>query len=562
MKNYSIILFLLSLSITFGSCSDFLDMKPNGVLGQDDVTGKEQVDKLVIAAYSILGNDHYDAPMNLWPFGNVRSDDAYKGGRDEADIQDYHFYEISNNILPTFGIPDATWFNFYMCISRANTALRALAEMPEEDFPMKKVRMAECRFLRAHSYFLLKIMYKYIPYIDETLPVEEYKNVSNVALSNDELWTKIAEDFKAAYDDLPEVQPEVGRANRYAAAAYLAKTYLYKGFRQDEKHNVTGIDADDMRQVVEYTGKVIGSPFRLEPDFANNFLPGSYENGPESLFAIQHSTGDGTLYGRLNFSDVLNVPMTIPGACDFQKPSQNLVNAFKTENGLPMFNTYNNSDFNASADKADPRLFHTVALEGYPYKYDYRTFGADWSRNPGVYGYYSSLKENVNPDDPSSVLIDPFRGNSKNKIVIRYADVLLMRAEALIELNRESEALPLINEVRMRAKNSMAKIPYAAEVADIALYEEGVNCTWTNSFARNAVRWERRLELAMECQRFFDLVRWGIADQVMNTYYKTESTKRAYYENAYFDKNKEEYVPIPQQQINFSKGVYKQNNNY
>lgn len=560
MKNYLFILLATVLSLS--SCSDFLDIKPNGVLGEDDVTGTDQVDKLVIAAYSVLGNDHYDAPMNLWPFGNVRSDDAYKGGRDEADIQDYHFYEVSNNILTTFGIPDATWFNFYIAISRANTALRVLNTVTEEEFPMKNVRMAECRFLRGHSYFQLKVMFKYIPYIDETVPVEDYKNISNVALSNDELWAKIAEDFKFAYDNLPEAQQEVGRANKYAAAAYLAKTYLYKGFRQDEEHNMIGVDAEDMKQVVEYTGKVIGSQFHLEPDFANNFLPGSYENGPESLFAIQHSTGDGTLYGRLNFSDVLNVPMTIPGACDFQKPSQNLVNAFKTENGLPMFNTYNSSDFDPASGKADPRLFHTVAMVGYPYKYDYRVFGTDWSRNPGVYGYYSSLKENVNPDDPSSVLIDPFRGNSKNKIVIRYADVLLMRAEALVELNREKEALPLINEVRQRAKDSMSKITYVGDVANIDLYQDGVNCTWTNTFARNAVRWERRLELAMECQRFFDLVRWGIADQVMNTYYKEESTKRAYYESANFDKNKEEYIPIPQQQLNFSKGVYKQNNNY
>lgn len=560
MKNYLFILLATVLSLS--SCSDFLDIKPNGVLGEDDVTGTDQVDKLVIAAYSVLGNDHYDAPMNLWPFGNVRSDDAYKGGRDEADIQDYNFYEVSNNILTTFGIPDATWFNFYIAISRANTALRVLNTVTEEEFPMKNVRMAECRFLRGHSYFQLKVMFKYIPYIDETVPVEDYKNISNVALSNDELWAKIAEDFKFAYDNLPEAQQEVGRANKYAAAAYLAKTYLYKGFRQDEEHNMIGVDAEDMKQVVEYTGKVIGSQFHLEPDFANNFLPGSYENGPESLFAIQHSTGDGTLYGRLNFSDVLNVPMTIPGACDFQKPSQNLVNAFKTENGLPMFNTYNSSDFDPASGKADPRLFHTVAMVGYPYKYDYRVFGTDWSRNPGVYGYYSSLKENVNPDDPSSVLIDPFRGNSKNKIVIRYADVLLMRAEALVELNRENEALSLINEVRQRAKDSMSKITYVGDVADIALYQDGVNCTWTNTFARNAVRWERRLELAMECQRFFDLVRWGIADQVMNTYYKEESTKRAYYESANFDKNKEEYIPIPQQQLNFSKGVYKQNNNY
>lgn len=143
----------------------------------------------------------------------------------------------------------------------------------------------------------------------------------------------------------------------------------------------------------------------------------------------------------------------------FSKPSQNLVNTFKTKNGLPDFNSYNLADYDASTDNADPRLYHTVAMVGYPYKYDLgNIFETGHNRNPGVYGYYSSLKENVKVGDESSVLIDPFRANTKNRIIIRYADVLLMRAEALIELNREGEALPLINEIRMRAKSSIALI--------------------------------------------------------------------------------------------------------
>jgi len=375
------------------------------------------------------------------------------------------------------------------------------------------------------------VLFKSIPYIDETVAIEDYGTISNIALSNDELWQKIADDFKAAYDNLPESQgTDVGRANKYSAAAYLAKTYLYKAYRQDEKHNVTEINAEDLKQVLTFSNEVMSSDYGLEDDFAYNFLPGSYENGKESLFAIQHSTDDGTLYGRLNFSDALNVPMKFSGSCDFQKPSQNLVNAYKTVNGLPEFSDYNKADYNANTDKVDPRLYHTVALPGVPYKYDKKNiFDESWTRNKAVYGLYSSLKENVALNDPSSVLIDPFRANTKNKIVIRYADVVLMRAEALIELDREKEALPLINEIRERAK---------------------------------ALRWERRLELAMESQRFFDLVRWGIADSVINTFYKEEAPKRTYYEDAHFEKNRAEYVPIPQQQINFSKQVYKQNYGY
>ena len=554
---------LAACSFLFAGCSDFLDMNPNGILDEESVSGVEQLDKLVISAYSMLGNDHYDIPFNLWPYGNVRSDDAYKGGRDESDIQDFHFYETSSNITANFGEPDGLWYNCYIAMSRANNALRSLNNVSEQDFPNKKIRIGECRFIRGHFYFLLKVLFKSIPYIDETVAIEDYGTISNIALSNDELWQKIADDFKAAYDNLPESQgTDVGRANKYSAAAYLAKTYLYKAYRQDEKHNVTEINAEDLKQVLTFSNEVMSSDYGLEDDFAYNFLPGSYENGKESLFAIQHSTDDGTLYGRLNFSDALNVPMKFSGSCDFQKPSQNLVNAYKTVNGLPEFSDYNKADYNANTDKVDPRLYHTVALPGVPYKYDKKNiFDESWTRNKAVYGLYSSLKENVALNDPSSVLIDPFRANTKNKIVIRYADVVLMRAEALIELDREKEALPLINEIRERAKKSTGLIDYA-ENMDIALYVDNVNCNWTKPYAREALRWERRLELAMESQRFFDLVRWGIADSVINTFYKEEAPKRTYYEDAHFEKNRAEYVPIPQQQINFSKQVYKQNYGY
>ncbi|MGQ1890082.1 RagB/SusD family nutrient uptake outer membrane protein [Thermophagus sp. OGC60D27] len=560
MKKNIIVLsfFLMLLGV---SCEDFLDKKPNAILSQDDIMGPEQIDKLVIAAYSMLGNDHYTEPMSLWPYGNVRSDDAYKGGRDEADIQDFHFFEISENINPAFAEPDALWYNLYVGISRANAALEALNSISEEDFEEKNARMGEMRFIRGHFYFMLKILFKNIPYIDETVPEEEYGTISNVALSNDELWEKIAQDFKFAYDHLPEEQEDVGRANKHAAAAYLAKVRLYQAFEQGENHAVMGINSDYLEDVLNYTEVVMGSQYHLEEDFSFNFLPGDFENGPEAIFSVQYSHDDGTLYGRLNFGDVLAVPQGL-GCCDFHKPSQNLVNAFKTEKGLPMFQSYNDAMYNDESDKVDPRLFHTVAIPGYPFKYnqDY-IYNESWNRNPGVYGVYASLKENVDPSCDCFVNIDPFYGNSKNRIVLRYADVLLMRAEALIELNRENEALPLINQIRERAKNSTLLIPYATNT-EVALYEPGVNCEWTNSFAREALRWERRLEFAMEGSRFFDLVRWGIADEVLNEFYNEEKDVAPYYQDAKFDKNKDEYLPIPEQQINFSRGLYEQNINY
>ena len=563
MKKIAYITAILMLMIS-SSCSDFLENEPRGVLSEADIVTPETIEGFMNAAYAQLGNDHYDSPYSLWPFGNVRSDDAYKGGSGTNDIQDFHFYEVSNNIRPDFGELDSFWYISYVGVSRANKALRALEQISEADYPLKKTRMAEMRFLRGHFYFMLKIMFRDVPYITEDIPVENYNTISNRELSNEELWEKIAQDFKAAAADLPESQAQVGRASKKAAYAYLAKTRLYQAYTQNDSYAVTGINQQHLKEVIEATDMVIGKA-NLEGDFANNFLPGSFENGTESVFSIQFSDNDGTLYGRLNFSDVLSTPQGL-GCCDFHKPSQNLVNAFKTgANGLPEFDSYNNQDFdykNIDANTVDPRLYHTVAMPGLPYKYDPEFLYVEaWVRSPGTYGYFASLKENVAPNCSCVVNIDPFYGNSKNRIQIRYADVLLMRAEALIELGRQAEALPLINDIRNRAAQSTGRLTYVSNF-NISPYVDGVNCAWSQDYARKALRWERRLELAMEGSRFFDLVRWGVTSEVMNQYYAKEKTKRTYYQDANFDAQKEEYCPIPLKQINFSQGLYKQNTGY
>lgn len=555
-KYISIIFFVIFLSF---SCSDFLDEKPKGILTPDEV--KEAYEGALIAAYSALGNDHYDTPLSLWPYGTVRSDDAYKGGSGEQDISVFHFFEVSNNITTEFGEVDKLWYQCYVAISRANSAIKTINSA--EDFDEKNAKIAEARFLRGHFYFLLKILFKYVPYVDETIPVEDYGTISNTVLTNDDLWQKIADDFQFATDNLPAQQSERGRADKYAAAAYLAKTYLYKAYRQDNKdsNEVTSVSSDDLQKVIQYTDLLMTSPYGLEEDFGFNFLPGSYENGVESVFAVQYSSEDGTKFGRVNFSDLLSVPMKL-GCCDFLKPSQTLVNAFRTKNGLPAFDDYNTNQ-SGYADQNDPRLFHTVALPGLPYKYnEERIYEEDWNRSPNTYGVYASLKENVDPDCDCFIEMVPFYANTKNRILIRYADVLLMRAEALIELQRSQEALPLINAVRERAKGSVGLIYYTSEKVNIATYQNGVNCVWSEDFARQALRWERRLELAMENGRFFDLVRWGVAHEVMNNYYNVEKTRRFYYSGAQFSKNKHEYLPIPEQQIKFSKYLYEQNIGY
>ncbi len=559
---------MFSFALLNFCCNRKLDVYPIGVLSEEQIARAENIDKMVTAAYSTLGNGDINVSFSLWQFGDVLSDDAYKGGRAEDDGADLHNMEVFVNTMPTFFQLNDHWREAYIGINRANAALQLLSNMSETEFPLKKNRQGEARFLRGVYYFAVKLIYRNIPYVDENVAAEDIPNLSNREFTNDQLWDKIAADFQFAAENLPATQSQKGRATQAAAYGYLAKARLYQAYTQDDNYNITGINTALMQEVVNAADKVIASSFRLEDDFANNFLPGAFENGPESLFAIQFSQSDGTRLGRLNYGDALNVPQGL-GCCDFHKPSQNLVNAFKTDvNGLPLLDNFNQQDLDLSVNTVDPRLGHTVAIPGHGWKYEpkKRIFQASWSRNPGVYGTYASLKENVSPDCTCFVGTPPFFPNSKNKIILRYADVLLMKAEALVELGRHDEALPIINQLRTRAAQSATLLIDANDNPNanysISTYQPGINITWTQEVARKAVRFERRLEMAMESSRFFDLVRWGIAEPTLNTYFATEKIKRSFLNNARFEMNKNEYLPIPQGQMNLSRGNYIQNKGY
>jgi hypothetical protein len=574
MKFIKTSLLALSLSSLSVACHDreFLNVDPTGALGDAQLNTPENIDKQVIAAYSQLGNDIYYVPYtSMWPYGNVRGGDAYKGGGGTADVDAFHFYETFTFNRVDISNTDEFWYRMYLSISRCNDALRRLNSVDAAAMPNKAVRQGEVRFLRGHFYFLLKEMFKYVPYIDENLPTDQYPTVSNVALSNDALWSKIADDFRAAVASLPAAQPEIGRANKSAAQAYLAKTLLYQAYTQDDNNAVTGIDAGKLAEVNSLCDQVIASgKYALHSDFATNFLTEG-DNGVESVFAIQFSRNDGTPKGRTDRGNELNYPMNPDyGCCSFHQPSQNLINAFKTDaNGLPRFTDFNTSgdlvtasDFLATT--VDPRVDHTVAVVGHPFKYSPTfVFDNSWVRVPQVYGLNLSMKESVLPTDPSFQKTPPFMSSSKNWAVIRYADVLLWKAEALIELNRSADALPLINQIRQRAMNSTGRLKQASG-APTSNYKIGLYPTagFTQSYAREALRFERRMEFAMEGCRFFDLVRWGISAPYMNAYFAKEKTLRQYLSTAVFTAGRDEYMPIPINQINFSKGLYKQNHGW
>lgn len=573
MKTY-INIFIISLMLLSSGCSDFLDRHtPQGTIDNEQLNNPEYVDNLVISAYAIwISAEDINSSFSMWNY-DVRSDDAYKGGNGTEDGDVFHNLEVSQGIMTTAWNISDMWQRLYNCISRSNAALQLLDQMDENTYPLKQQRIAEMRFLRGHGHFLLKQLFKKIVIAnDENLSPEEYNNLSNTVYTNDEGWQQIANDFQFAYENLPDTQADKGRPTRGAAAAYLAKTYLYKAYRQDnpETNEVTSINAEDLKKVVEYTEASImnAGGYDLESDFHNNFRPEpQYENGKESLWAMQYSINDGTTNGNCNWSTGLivpNIPGVTDGGCDFYKPSQNLVNAFKTDNnGHPLFDNFNDDDYDMSVDNADPRLFLTVGIPGLPYEFNPEFMmdkSSTWSRSNGLYGYYVTLKQNVDPE--SEYLVKgSWWGTPMNHIVLRYADVLLMRAEALIQLNdgRIQEAIDLINRVRNRAKASTAMIANYPSEYGVKYDVEPYYGTFTQEEALKRLKFERRVELAMESDRFFDLVRWGEAERVLNAYYAAEAEVCTIYSNAHFTKNKNEYLPIPFAQISASNGIYDQN---
>jgi len=571
MKKINIYIATLLLSVFAVSCS-VDDVKPQGTL--DEETAFSSPDKLVTAAYAKLGDDWYSYPFNLWPYGDMSADDCLKGGSGENDTG-YHPMEIFSTLQPDRGEFDELWYQLYSAISRCNRALEAMQNV-EETANIKQLK-AETRFLRAHFYYKLQQMWYEVPFITE--------GMDNAAIeatpqsSHDDLMQLIIDDFQYAYENLAEADPgKTGRAHKVAAAAYLAKVYLNWAYGDGYEAN-TGyahVDQAKIKKVIEYTEVVKNSKYDYLDTYGHIFLQ-DYANSCESIFAVQHSgkADDGTLYGRANWSNMLN-GVWLMWSCgwDFHKPSQNLVNAFKTKNGLPMdnFDEDHNAILTLGADtkyKYDPRLFHTVGMPTYPYKYEADfTLEKKNSRTPNTYGYYCSMKE-IPQRSKGETYDNPWQAFAQNDYVLRYTDVMLMRAEALIESgDYNGEALEIINTIRDRAAkdiNAKSLIGYAKDQCEISKYGNFAS----KDDARKALRWERRVELAMEGHRFFDLRRWGMLSETLNAYFASEKTDEydgqtyaLYYKDAFFTKGKNEYFPIASNQMNYVQGLYHQNKGY
>ena len=535
------------------SCGEgFLETTPLGVGNEQSLSNKSGVNAVLIGAYSLL--DGVGAgPINTssvsnWIYGSVASDDAYKGSDvgDQAQITTIERYIPQADI----GAYNDKWVAVYDGVSRTNNTIKLIGLATDMTEAEKAQALGEARFLRAWYHFEAKKLWNMVPYVDET--VTDYINLPN----DKDIWPNIEADLQFAVDNVSATKAQAGRASKWAAKATLAKVHMYQ---QDFAAAKTLLD-----------DVINNGPFALVNSFHDNFRI-TTENNSESVFEVQMSVGDGGNGQNGSWGDNYNFPYgSAPGGCcGFYQPSQNLVNAFKTDAaGLPLLDTFNDVDvtndeglsstdaFTPYTGTLDPRLDWTVGRRGLPFLNWGVHPGKNWIRDQTFGGPYTFKKffaysgENAGAESP--------RANANNYRAIRYADILLMRAEVAVEDNDLATALKLVNQVRTRAANMVVLDASGKPAANYLVkpYTAFAN----KDYARKAVRFERRVELAMEGHRHFDLVRWGVADVVLNAYLAKESKKRTYLNGATFVKGKSEYFPIPQAQIDImGSNVLKQN---
>jgi hypothetical protein len=586
-----IIIIIVSLPfigyVLFSCNKSFLDNKPTGTLDTAILASQRGVDAMLIGAYSLLdgyqnsyGIGGFGSGTSNWVFGEVGADDSHKGS-DATDQPEITPIE-KHSVLPTNGYLNTKWLTVYEGVTRANIVLKLLPQATDISADDAKRIAAEAHFLRAFYHFEGKKVFGNISYIDETMTEFKVPNEKVLQPNNIDTWPLIQADAQSAYDNLPALQDAIGRANKWAAGALLGKILIFQK-KWSEAKTV-------LEDVYNNGTNPKGVKYALLPYYQQNFDL-TYENLSESIFAFQSSVNDGSGASNGNYGDVLNMPYNGKPftCCGFNQPSQDLVNAFKTDpaTGLPDPDNFNTSpvtiddgqaSFTPYAGTLDSRLDWTVGRRTIPFLDWAIHGGTEWQRDANYSGSYSP-KKNIIRKAQNDTYSDNSFWNSPSGVtalninLIRFADVVLWLAECEVELGTNvDQARTYVNMLRARAADPNSWVyKYVNDDPDdgnsttpAANYKVGLYITpWSDqAAARKAVHFERRLEFAMEGHRFFDLARWGEAGATLNKYYSYEKTLRPYLQDASFTENKNEYYPIPQRQIDISRGTLTQNNGY
>jgi hypothetical protein len=609
---------LVFLTLTY-SCKKLLNKEPVGSLSASVLANKAGVDGLLIGAYSMLdghtninGGTSWESSIDNWSYGGIASDDAYKGSnttdQPTAVPLENHSVDASNEYL------SEKWASCLNAIQRCNDVIREVPLVTDGSVTAAYGAevIAEARFLRGIYHMELAKMWRNVPYIDESITYAAGNyNVGNPG----PIWDKIEADFTAAMGVLPNTQAQVGRANHFAAEALLAKAYMF-----DHQYAKALPLLTDLITIGTTSN---GLKYALGP-YENNFNA-STKNGAESVFAVQMTTNDGSGGQNGNEGDILNFaagPYT--SCCGFYQPSYTLANAFKVDaGGLPMLGTTTVSvaSFNADgkttstssvalpnynlvnlgndhgklatdaftppADALDPRIDWTLGRRGIPYL-DWGLCGGEtWSRgdivpyNPIKNVFWHSAQATTSGSGQGWA---PNQDVSNNYNLVRFADVILWRAECEVEANSLAAAEADVNLVR----NRMATHPEYWVHTYVDNANPGAGFTNTpaanyhispyagqftangQAYARAAVYMERQLEFGMEGHRFFDLQRYdglyggpagaGYMAGVLNAHTKADTRiSNPVLNAAVFTAGKNELWPIPLAQIDIEAGKLKQN---
>jgi len=593
---------LMSTAVLYG-CSDFLEnaAAPEGTLNEETLSNATGVEGSLIATYrAIEWNDGvggaWGNSASNWVWGSVASDDAYKGSEkdDQPNINDIEAYFWSTADAEVYF--NDKWRGAYEGVVRANATLRLLKEVVAKNpTELSTARQAsiegEAKFLRAHFHFEAYRMWGKIPYYKED--DTDFRKANEDTL---QVMTDILADLDAAIAKLPVTQGAKGRANKWTATAYKGRVLTYKASVSHAAADWTA--ARDVLRTVQASGV-----YALETSFDKVWTGmKDSENGPETIFAYQASVDTDPNGNNSNYGERLNFPHSGShfGCCGFHQPAQNLVNFYKVDGaGLPLalsnpsalaaWNSTSATFVGGNMTPVDPRLDWTVGRDDVPYK-DWGLHAVGWIRAPAYGGRYSPKKnahEFASGSEASKGWV-PTQLNGVNIHLYRYADLLLMLAEAEAMTGGFAAAQGYVNQIRARAAvrvqgcgtptdaavlgsaitAEVAKYPQCAGDNRIAVPMGDPSVTWatynvqpypagffsSQAVAVNAIQLERRLELAMEGQRFFDLRRWGTFKSVLNDYLTIEKTRQPYLAAAGVQvDDRHRWFPLPAVQIELSK---------
>ncbi|HVM89366.1 MAG TPA: RagB/SusD family nutrient uptake outer membrane protein [Puia sp.] len=627
-NKYIALLSLPVLMLIIFSCKKFLSKPVVGSLSPAVLANKAGVDGLLIGAYSMLDgyaqtSTSWETSTTNWIYGGVAADDAYKGSNTTdqpvAVPIENHSVTSANEYL------QEKWAFCYNAVQRANDVIRELPLVTDgsvtADYAAEVT--AEARFLRGVFELEAAKMWRNVPYVNETI---DYANGNYNVGNPGPIWDSIENDFTAAMAVLPKgKQTQPGRANYYAAEAFLAKAYMF-----DHKYSQA---LPLLTDLINNGVTSSGNKYALGP-FEDNF-DAAHRNNNESVFCVQMTVNDGSGGQNSDQGDVLNYAAgTYTGCCGFYQPSYSLGNAYKVDaNGLPMLGTttasvtvYNSDNtttstvsatlpnydlvnlkndhgltgtdaFTPPTDALDPRIDWTLGRRGIPYLDWGLCGGEQWSRgdivpyNPikNVFWHYNMASTTETGQGWAGS-----QANGINYNLIRFADVILWRAECEVEGGDLQSAEDDVNMVRNRmaahpeywvhtyVDNSDPSKGFTNTPAanyKIGLYGAAGGHPATGfaangqDYARSAVYMERQLELAMEGHRFFDLQRYdgrfggpmpaGYMAGVLNNYILADTRISNPVLNGHkFTSTLNEIYPIPIVEIDKEGGALVQNTGY